>query len=74
MQAEEKVVCFNCETAEHVTTTVEKHAIEYGTQGTKVEAAFPVHHCSNCDESFLSHAGMEARDAAVRAHEAASRT
>jgi hypothetical protein len=71
MNSEDAVVCFTCETSQHVTTTIEEHAVPYGIDGEKsFKATFPVHHCSGCNDSFLSDSGMRARDAAQRAFEA----
>jgi hypothetical protein len=71
MNSEDAVVCFTCETSQHVTTTIEEHAIPYGIDGKKAfKATFPVHHCSGCNDSFLSDSGMRARDAAQREFEA----
>ena len=67
---DDNLVCFNCETPAFLTTTVEEQDIPYGTEGKSFWARFPVHHCSQCGESFLSHVGMEARDAAQRTFEA----
>lgn len=72
MGTSESVVCFTCESAEHVHTNVEEHDMQTvcGDKLHTFRATFPVHHCTGCDESFLSEAGMLARHVAQREFEA----
>jgi hypothetical protein len=72
MSTSDGVVCFTCESAEHVQTNVEEHDMQtvYGDTVHTFRATFPVHHCSNCEESFLTEAGMKARHVAQREFEA----
>lgn len=73
MSSEQDVICVTCETSAHVTTTIERQAIPYGTEGLSFTATFPAHHCSGCGESFLSESGMLARHKAQREFEATLR-